>query len=111
MGISAGDSTLLGLHELQLETSKSRDMAAVLKAFPAGQYVFAAQGTNGANYVSEASLSHSLPVAPRITVRMAKDALKVSWKPDKAAEELHPSSADIFAGSTSWMRYFSPRSI
>jgi hypothetical protein len=91
----------MGMRQFRFESPEPTDVAALKKAFPEGEYVFAGTTSSGAQFKDKATLSHKLPattsfVYPKADARnVSAKNLKISWAPvngvDGYTVELDPS--------------------
>ncbi len=107
---SPGDASMMGIRSFQLESPEPEDVAAVQKAYPAGVYKFSGTTTDGEEYQSEATLSHTSanPVSITNPANDAEDVstkgLVVTWTPVKGAKlylmEVEQEDSDVKVEST-----------
>jgi hypothetical protein len=81
------DPSTMGIRQFQLESPEPEDIEAVKKAYPSGVYTFSGTTTDGTKYISEATLSHTLP-SPASIQHPANEAegislknLEITWSP------------------------------
>jgi hypothetical protein len=78
-----------GMRQFRFESPEPKDAAALKKAFPEGEYVFAGSSPSGARFRGKATLSHKLPdntsfIVPKAEARgLPATGLKISWAPVK----------------------------
>jgi hypothetical protein len=84
---SGASKSSLGIREFHFESPEPKDVAAVQKAFPEGEYTFTGSTAGGAKFQSKVKLSHSLPpttsfVFPKAEARGVDfKNLKIEWAP------------------------------
>jgi hypothetical protein len=75
----------MGIREFHFESPEPKDVAAVKRAFPEGEYTFTGITAGGAKLQSSVKLSHALPpttsvVSPKANARnLAAKNLKIEW--------------------------------
>ncbi len=107
---SPGDASMMGIRSFQLESPEPEDIAAVQKAYPAGVYKFSGTTTDGKEYQSEATLSHTLATAATInnpandSEDISTSGLVIKWTPIKGVKafmvEVEQEDSDVKVEST-----------
>ena len=101
----APDPTTMGIRQFQLESPEPEDIEAVKKAYPSGVYKFSGTTTDGTEYLSEATLNHTLP-SPAAIQHPASEAedvstngLEITWSPVEGVEayliEVEQEDSDV----------------
>ena len=104
------NAAMMGIRSFQLESPEPEDIPAVQKAYPAGVYKFSGTTTDGKEYYSEATLSHTL-ATPVTIANPANDSedvstkgLIVKWAPVKGVKlylvEVEQEDSDVKVEST-----------
>jgi len=95
----------MGIRQFQLESPEPEDIEAIKKAYPSGVYKFSGTTTDGTDYMSEATLNHTLPspVAIQYPANEAEDVsitgLEIKWFPIEGVEayliEVEQEDSDV----------------
>lgn len=91
----AAPDAKLGIRHFSVESPEARDLAALLRDYPAGQYTVTARTVDGTALSGKAMLSHKLPdavtlVRPRAGEdRVAARGLRIRWGANNGR---HPAS-------------------